>query len=202
MNGYIKLHRDIMDHWISKRGPADYRHAWEDLLMLANHESVKTVYGGELMTFERGTVYRSITELGSLWKWKRDKVRRFLILLEKDGMITRTSNTQGTVIKIANYDKWQRATIGPMPDLGKSTHTGDDATPYTTTTGSTIGPTGGSTIGPQTRRNKKEEEGKEITPPLPPSRGGRKKMRRLDDGSDDGDDYTAMLRKQLEEEMI
>ena len=122
-------------------------------------------------------------------------------MLEEDGMITRISNNQGTIIKISNYDKWQGTADGTDEPFGI---TGMDYIPHMSegTAMSSATSPATSLATPHKRRNKEREKGEEYSPPLPPSRGGRKKMRRLDDGSDDGDDYTAMLRKQLEEEMF
>ena len=202
MNGYIKLHRDIMDHWISHQGPADYRHAWEDLLMLANHEGAKRFYRGTLTTFKRGTVSRSIGELASLWGWGVKKTRRFLDLLQGDGMIERSSGPWGTVITINNYDKWQGTTKSTTSSAEKSTKTANGETADGLTDDPIDGPTDGLIDGPQTRMIKNDKnEKKDSTPPTPPA-GGRKKMRRLDVDDGDEDEYTAILKKQLEEEMI
>ena len=179
--GFIKLDRGLMDHWIWGEKPFDKGHAWVDLLMMANHATTKAPYKGEIMEFERGTVNRSIAWLAKRWGWSRDKTRRFLRLLERDGMVTINATTHKTTITIENYAFYQDARV-----TNKAT---DKATSKATSR-------------QQAATYKNDKNDKNITPPLPPSRGGRKKMRRLDDGSDDGDDYTAMLRKQLEEEMI
>ena len=175
MGGYIKLHRDIMDHWISHQGPADYRHAWEDLLMLANHEGVKRFYRGTLTTFKRGTVSRSIGELASLWGWGIKKTRRFLDLLQGDGMIERSSGPWGTVITINNYDKWQGTTKSTTSSTEKSTKTAKRGT----ADGLTDDPADDLIDGPQTRMRKNEK--KDITPPTPPAGGRRRRMPRSED---------------------
>ena len=183
--GFIKLDRGLMDHWLWEDKPFDRARAWVDLLMLANHASTKAPYKGEIVTFERGTVNRSITWLAERWGWSRKRVRSFLKLLEQDGMVTVKGTSKGTTITLCNYNVYQtqRASQG-------------------TNKGTNEGTSQGTNQGTTYKNDKNDKNEKNITPPLPPSRGGRKKMRRLDDGSDDGDDYTAMLRKQLEEEMF
>ena len=180
--GYVKLHRDIMDHWLWQRKPFDEGRAWVDLILLANHATTRAPYKGEIIEFERGTVNRSITWLAERWGWSRDKTRRFLRLLERDQMVTVDTSTHRTTITIEKYAFYQD---------GRAT---DKATDKATSKA--------TSRQPAATYKKDKNEKKDNSPPLPPSRGGRKKMRRLDDGSDDGDDYTAMLRKQLEEEMI
>lgn len=202
--GYIKAYRQLQEHWLwmgDDAEPFDRRSAWLDLLMLATYKDTKALYRGALTVFERGVVYKSIAQLATRWEWDRKKVRRFLVMLEEDGMITRISNNQGTIIKISNYDKWQGTADGTDEPFGI---TGMDYIPHMSegTAMSSATSPATSLATPHKRRNKEREKGEEYSPPLPPSRGGRKKMRRLDDGSDDGDDYTAMLRKQLEEEMF
>lgn len=184
--GYIKLHRDIMDHWISHQGPADYRHAWEDLLMLANHEGVKRFYRGTLTTFKRGTVSRPIGELASLWGWGVKKTRRFLDLLQEDGMIERSSGPWGTVITINNYDKWQGTTKSTTSSAEKSTKTANGETADGLTDDPIDGPTDGLIDGPQTRMIKNEKNEKKDTPSPNPSLTGRGRRRRR---SGEGTEY-------------
>lgn len=187
--GYIKLHRDIMDHWISHQGPADYRHAWEDLLMLANHEGVKRFYRGTLTTFKRGTVSRSIGELASLWGWGVKKTRRFLDLLQGDGMIERSSGPWGTVITINNYDKWQGTTKSTTSSTEKSTKTAERGT----VDGLTDDPADDLIDGPQTRMRKNEK--KDITPPTPPAGGRRRRMPRSEE--EVKYDHTALIEETM-----
>lgn len=187
--GYIKLHRDIMDHWISHQGPADYRHAWEDLLMLANHEGVKRFYRGTLTTFKRGTVSRSIGELASLWGWGTKKTRRFLDLLQGDGMIERSSGPWGTVITINNYDKWQGTTKSTTSSTEKSTKTAERGT----ADGLTDDPADDLIDGQQTRMRKNEK--KDITPPTPPAGGRRRRMPRSEEEVEY--DHTALIEETM-----
>lgn len=108
--GYIKLHRSIQDHWLWKKFPFSEGQAWIDLIMLANHEDKKIPYKGEIVICERGTVSRSISSLADRWKWSRDKTRRFLSLLENDGMVIVNATTNRTTITLVNYDNFQVST--------------------------------------------------------------------------------------------
>ena len=48
MEGWIKVHRDLNDHWIWKsKEPFDKRSAWIDLILLANFKDFKTVKKGK-----------------------------------------------------------------------------------------------------------------------------------------------------------
>lgn len=104
-NGWIALHRQLLDNWVWQR--PDYGYAWVDLLLLANHEDVKGTYKGEVVTFERGTVNRSISSLAARWGWSRHKARNFLAALESDGMVYINGTPNRTVITIVKYSDFQ-----------------------------------------------------------------------------------------------
>ena len=171
MKGYIKLHRELMDHWIWTEKPYDNGHAWVDLLMLANHQTTKAPYQGEIVEFPKGTVNRSITWLAERWGWSRDKTRRFLRLLESDGMVTVNATTHRTTVTIENYASFQdqRAT---NKETDKATSRQQAAT------------------------YKNDKNDKNITPPLPPSKGGRR--RRMPRSEEEVEyDHTALIEETM-----
>ena len=104
-NGWIKLHRKIMDSWIWE-DPEKLR-AWLDILLMVNHEDKKTYVNGNLTTIHRGEKLTSITKLAERWRWSKKRVMRFLDLLEEDGMCTTKRTTYGTTLKVSNYAKYQ-----------------------------------------------------------------------------------------------
>jgi len=103
--GWIKLHRDIRKHWVFQR--PDYFQYWVDLLMMANHQSKTWLYNDKLIPIRRGEVATSIVQLSERWGCSRNKIRRFLKLLEKEQMIDRKSDTLYTHLSICNYDTYQ-----------------------------------------------------------------------------------------------
>ena len=114
MAGWFKIQRDISDHWIWKSSePFDKRSAWIDLIMLANYADRKVTDGESVTLRKRGDVNYSMLFLAKRWKWDRRKVRRFLMALESDGMVslhgTTNGTTHGTTIPIENYAKHQDA---------------------------------------------------------------------------------------------
>lgn len=104
MQGFIKLHRKIKDHWLylEKRKFSRYE-AWIDLLMMASHKENKFVHGNELLEVKRGQFITSIRKLGDRWCWSNTKVSSFLDLLKSDGMIDYKKDTKKTVVTIVNY---------------------------------------------------------------------------------------------------
>ena len=106
-NGWIKLNRQIQEHWLWQDTPFNYATAWIDLLLLANWEDKKTPYKGKVVVCKRGDVNLSYLFLAERWGWSRWKVKNFLTLLESDGMVTTSATTHRTTITIVNYDKFQ-----------------------------------------------------------------------------------------------
>lgn len=144
--GWIKLYRSIEDHWLWDE-PFNYQSAWIDLLMLVNHEPNKVKISNEIIEIKPGQRWTSIRKLGLRWKWKEEKVLKFLKLLESDGMIYKESNSRGTLLTIVNYEDFQ----GGDNTLGNTSRG---------TVGSTQGNTSGNTSGRQTRMKKNEKNEK------------------------------------------
>ena len=105
--GWICLHRKIMDHYLWDDKPFAKGQAWIDLIMLANHETKKRLYQGEIVEFKRGTVNLSMLVLAERWGWDRKKVRSFLKVLERDGMVATKATTHRTTITLVNYGLYQ-----------------------------------------------------------------------------------------------
>ena len=116
-NGWIKIHRCIVKHWIWEN--ADYLRWWLDLLLYAEYEDKKRLTSrSKLVQVKRGQVLVSIRGLKRRWARKDEEeniitpsvhtVLRFLRLLEEDGMITRTlGEHQTSLITICNYARYQ-----------------------------------------------------------------------------------------------
>jgi len=110
-NGWIKLHRSIMDHpdWLAE--PFTRAQAWVDLLLLANHKTGHIRKRGILIEVQRGQVGYSEESLAARWKWSRDKARRFLTRLKALNQITRKPAQQNpnlsSLISIVNYEAYQ-----------------------------------------------------------------------------------------------
>ncbi len=105
MSGYVKINRSVLEHWIF-RDPWKFR-CWIDLISLANYSDQKTEIGGILMLCKRGETLRSLETLSARWGCDKSKARRFLKLLESDGMIVLKNETRTTRITICKYDDYQ-----------------------------------------------------------------------------------------------
>lgn len=140
--GWIKLSRQIQDHWIW-RDPEKLK-AWLDILLLANHETKKVEMRDGLVSIKRGQFVTSIDKLAERWKWSRNRVYRFLSLLEADGMVQRKANRYRTTLTVVNYGKFQDR---------QNTNGTSNGTPNETTDG--------TPNGTRTRKIKNEKEYKE-----------------------------------------
>ena len=146
--GWIKLNRQIQDHWVWS-DPEKLK-AWLDILLMANHEAKKVGLREGLITIKRGQFITSIGKLAERWKWSRERVRRFLNILERDSMITRKSDTFKTTITVVNYGKFQgerhsNETTNETPNKSSNETSGET----------------------RTRKNKNDKEKKEGTAPTP-----------------------------------
>lgn len=107
MQGWIKLHRQIVDNefWFSERFTKAM--AWIDLMMLANHKP-NTIYirGNEVKT-ARGELCYSMVSLAKRWKWNERTVDKFLKSLENRQMIQSKRTAITTITTIINYNQYQ-----------------------------------------------------------------------------------------------
>lgn len=121
--GWIKIHRKLQSNpiWSNSRMPFDYRSAWIDLLMMANHRDSEVIVDYESMTVKRGQLLTSTRQLGERWKWGKDRVCKYLRLLETQKMVTKSSTTRWTLLTIVKYDDFQCDA-----DTGKDTEQTED----------------------------------------------------------------------------
>lgn len=145
-NGYVSIHRKIENSWLWHEKPFSKGQAWIDLIMLANYTPHKKPKGGKVISYRRGDVNKSMLFLADRWGWDRKTVKRFLEVLESDGMVTIERSTQGTTITLVNYDFYQGRGTTNRPTHG---------TAYGTTHGTTYG----TTHGTQTIKNNKDNKG-------------------------------------------
>jgi hypothetical protein len=104
MKGYIRLPREIMNHWTWK--DPRYFKWWCDLQMTANHKDNPLLMNGQLIKVRRGNMVTSLMKLSERWGVSREVVRNFLLKLEKTHDIKRKSNPNYTHISICNYDSY------------------------------------------------------------------------------------------------
>lgn len=112
MQGYIKLHRALLDNPIFNCEPYTRGQAWIALLLLTNHkDGYIQIKNGELIKINRGECGYSELALADIFKWSRGKVKRFLKLLENEKMIQQKNSSNRIIIKVLNYENYQNGTV-------------------------------------------------------------------------------------------
>lgn len=155
-SGWISLHRKIRDNWIWD-DPEKLR-AWIDILLMVNHEDRQIPFDGHIVTIHKGQRLTSLQKLSERWGWSRNRVDRFLRLLDEAGMVTANRTPNGTVLTVINWAFYQ-----DVRDTNGATNgaTGETAN----------GATNGATVGTQTIMNNnenKENKGEGVPHPQPP----------------------------------
>lgn len=120
--GWIKLQRDIVEHWVFK-DPLLLK-IWIMILCTANHEDKKILINNELQIIHRGQFWTSIRRLAREAGVTPKTVTVKLELLQNDGMIYVDSRQGvGTLLTVCNYGLYQAFSA---PLVNTSGYTSDD----------------------------------------------------------------------------
>ena len=122
--GFIKLDRNIFEHWIFQ--DAEKFRAFVDLIQLARWRDEKLLIGNDVVTVQRGSYYTSELKLSERWSWSRKRTRDFLKLLENEKMITKKGTSKGTMLTIENYRLYQDE--GPTISTSKEQRRANEGT--------------------------------------------------------------------------
>lgn len=129
--GWIKLHRDILDHWVLS-DPILLK-VWIFLLLRVNHEERAILVNGKTVNVHQGQTWTSIRKISLALEMGINTVKRKLAILEKNEMIFLDSRKGvGTLITVRNYALYQGL-----------------EEPKKTGSGYTVGYTGGYKVGTQ-----------------------------------------------------
>lgn len=110
--GFIKLHRELIDHWIFNEN-IEYTkaQAFIYILLKCNHKKNKILIGGEIVEIDRGSFFTSKKKLQKKFKWGRKKLEKFLELLKNENMSYEKTcgkgTHKGTLLYVLNYSKYQ-----------------------------------------------------------------------------------------------
>jgi hypothetical protein len=108
MEGWIKLYRISLDHWLyTEKRPLTRREAWENILILVNREDDKALIQGTLIDCNRGQSIQSLQTWANSFNWSVQMVRTFFKLLENDNMIVIEGMQKTTRLTVCNYGKYQ-----------------------------------------------------------------------------------------------
>ena len=114
MSGWVKIHRDIKNHWIWRSG---YKFQWwVDILLTVNYSDNKILIRGQVIDCKRGQSIRSLETWAREWNVSKRTVKKFFELLQKDAMIEIENIQISTRITVCNYDVYQDKVDGLYTD--------------------------------------------------------------------------------------
>lgn len=105
--GWLKIHRKILDNFLWEDRPFSRGQAWIDLILIANHEDKTTIFNGNVVEIKRGQKMTSLRKLSDRWGWSITKTKKFLEVLQSEKMLTYKSNSKNTVYTIVNFNNYQ-----------------------------------------------------------------------------------------------
>lgn len=111
MPGWIKIERDIQEHWIWQ--DEKYFRWWMTILLTVNYEAKKFPVNGEIFICNPGESFRSIDGWRKLFGCSKPTVLKFFKMLESDKMITTKTVGKGNrrkhLLSVVNWSKYQHA---------------------------------------------------------------------------------------------
>lgn len=106
-NGYIKLHRKMLDNPVVCKD-SDYFSVWCYLLLKASHAEIKVDFYGETKTLQTGQLITGSKAISTKLKIDESKVKRILKNYESERMIEQiTYPRKGRIITILNWVEYQ-----------------------------------------------------------------------------------------------
>ena len=107
--GWIKVHREILDHWVFQDEPHFRR--WMIILLNVNHTETKFPVGDSLFICRPGESFISIDHWATMFNCSKPSVGKFFKLLENEGMLQRKiigkGNRRKHLITVMNWGKYQ-----------------------------------------------------------------------------------------------
>lgn len=105
-NGYISLHRQILENPLSNK--PNYFAVWVYLLLKANYKPKKIIWNNELIEIKPGQFVGSILQISSHFSLSTGTITYILDFFQKEGMLKRQSTKKFTLFEILNYNKYQK----------------------------------------------------------------------------------------------
>src|SRR3989304_8299435 len=107
MEGWIRLHRQILESEIWTAERFNKGQAWIDLLLLANHRPQTIFIRGIEIKILRGQLAYSQLTLAKRWGWNVKSVSTYLRWLQNRQMVENRISKVTTIISIKNYGVYQ-----------------------------------------------------------------------------------------------
>lgn len=108
-NGFINIHRKILDSPISKK--PHWAWLWVYLLLRANWEETSIIWNGENTKIARGSFVTGRNSLAKETGISASTIEDILTYLETQHQIRQQKNNKYRVITVLNWDKYQKPDI-------------------------------------------------------------------------------------------
>lgn len=106
--GYYLMHRGWLDHPALTDGEFCRRAMWCDMIEMAAWRSHRRNVAGKTIELQRGEFTASLRFLAARWGCSKAKVERLVSRLKTETMIETRTETGQLVIRICNYERFQR----------------------------------------------------------------------------------------------
>lgn len=113
MKGYVALHRQIMDSWVSEDPMA--LALWVRMLLEATHKPRKKVYKGEAYHLNKGQFLFGLNRWSEKTGIPREVIRKRIDMLVNDNVITRQKHPHISVITVVKWDSYQQDNTAKTP---------------------------------------------------------------------------------------
>lgn len=108
MNGYIKIHRKILDNPIVCKD-GDHFAIWCYLLLNATHKELDVLFKGERLTLKEGQLLTGRKSISQKLKISESKVQRVLNRFESEQQIEQQTSSQNRLITITKWHEYQES---------------------------------------------------------------------------------------------
>lgn len=106
--GWIKLHRSLLDNSVWQETPFSEGQAFVDLLLLAETTEKDITLNGQAFTQVPGAVYLSKAFLMERWGWSRRRIDRiFRKWIDEQIIVHKNVHKGGSIITLVNWGKFQ-----------------------------------------------------------------------------------------------
>lgn len=108
MEGWIKLHRKILDNPIVMKD-SDYLAVWIYLLLNATHKEVDMLFKGERITLKPGQLITGRKSIAMKLNITESKVERILKTFKSEQQIEQQTSSCNRLISIVSWNEYQRS---------------------------------------------------------------------------------------------
>ena len=123
LSNFIPINRKLFNHpfWNEKRVYSKFE-AWIDLLQMARYDDSegKVITQGKIVIYSRTEIPASTRFLATRWKWGKSKIDNYLKLLKSEKMISIRLYNGQSIIKIINYDLYNKSIQNQGSNWGSS----------------------------------------------------------------------------------